>query len=156
MVIYLGADHRGFQLKESLKKYLVDSAYEVEDATPNFSDGDDYPDAAKAVVQKVIKNLDNSKGILICGSGAGVDIVANKFKHIRSVLGLSNDQVFDSRHDDNVNILSLAADFTSYDSAKSMVKIFLETKYAENEERFRRRIAKILEIERDNIGPDRF
>src|SRR5512135_3172934 len=129
MVIYIGADHRGFQLKDSLKKFLMDSAYEVEDATPNFSDGDDYPDVAKAVAQKVAKNLDNSVGLLICGSGAGVDIVANKFKHIRSVLGISTDQVFDARHDDNANILSLAADFTSYESAKNMIKIFLGTKY---------------------------
>ena len=156
MVIYIGADHKGFELKESLKKYLIESAYEVEDLSPNFSDGDDYPDVAKAVAMKVARNLEQSKGIIICGSGAGVDIVVNKFKRIRSVLGISPDQVFDARHDDNVNVLSLAADFTDHDSARNMTKIFLETKFEEKEERFRRRLSKLLEIERENMGPDQF
>lgn len=156
MVIYLGADHRGFELKESLKKILMEEAYEVVDVTPNFSDGDDYPDAAKAVASKVAKNLEQSKGIIICGSGAGVDIVANKFKLIRSVLGISPDQVFDARHDDNVNVLSLAADFTDHGMAKNMAKIFLESKFDDKEERFRRRLGKVLEIERENMGTDQF
>ncbi len=156
MVIYIGADHRGFELKESLKKYLIEGAYEVEDIAPNFSDGDDYPDIAKAVAVKVSRNLEQSMGIIICASGSGVDIVANKFKRIRSVLGISPDQVFDARHDDNVNVLSLAADFTDPGIARNMVKIFLETKFDEKEERFRRRLAKLLEIERENMGPDQF
>jgi ribose 5-phosphate isomerase B len=152
MVIYIGADHKGFELKEFLKKYLMGDAYEVEDVTPNFSDGDDYPDVAKLVALKVARNLEQSRGIVICGSGAGVDIAANKFRRIRSVLGFSPDQVFDARRDDNVNVLSLAADFVEHDTAKNMTKIFLETKFDEKEERFRRRLAKLLEIERENMG----
>jgi ribose 5-phosphate isomerase B len=154
MVVYLGADHRGFELKRSIYRFLVDSGYEVEDVTPQKSEGDDYPDVAAKVAKKVHNNLEQSRGIAICASGAGVDIVANKFRKIRSVLGFSNDQVFDARHDDNVNILSLSADFTDYETAKNLVKIFLETKFEEKEERFKRRLQKILEIEREISGPD--
>ena len=154
MVVYLGADHRGFELKRSIGQFLAESGYEVEDITPQKSEGDDYPDAASKVAKKVHNNLGQSRGILICGSGAGVDIVANKFRKIRSVLGFSPDQVFDARHDDNVNILSIAGDFTDYETAKNLVKIFLETKFEEKEERFQRRIQKILEVEREVSGPD--
>jgi len=154
MVVYLGADHRGFELKRSIDRFLVDSGYEVEDVTPQKSEGDDYPDVAAKVAKKVHNNLGQSRGIIICGSGAGVDIVANKFRKIRSVLGFSNDQVFDARHDDNVNILSLSSDFTDYEAAKNLVRVFLETKFEEKEERFQRRLQKILEIEREISGPD--
>lgn len=154
MVVYLGADHRGFELKKSIGMFLLDSGYEVVDLTPQKSEGDDYPDVAAKVAKNVHDNLDHSKGIVICGSGAGVDIVANKFRKIRSVLGFTPDQVFDSRHDDNANVLSLSADFTDYETAKNMAKIFLETKFEEKEERFTRRLRKILDIEREISGPD--
>lgn len=154
MVIYLGADHRGFELKSSILRFLQDGGYEVEDVTPQKSEGDDYPDVAAKVAKKVHDNLGQSLGILICGSGAGVDIVANKFRKIRSVLGFATDQVFDARHDDNANILSLSAEFTDYETAKNLVRIFLETKFEDKEERYQRRLQKILEIEREISGPD--
>lgn len=154
MVVYLGADHRGFELKKSIYRFLVDSGYEVEDVTPQKSEGDDYPDAAAKVARKVHANLGQGKGIIICGSGAGVDIVANKFRKVRSVLGFATDQVFDARHDDNVNVLSMSADFTDYETAKNLVRIFLETKFEDKEERFQRRLQKILEIEREISGLD--
>ncbi|MDO8504798.1 MAG: RpiB/LacA/LacB family sugar-phosphate isomerase [Candidatus Liptonbacteria bacterium] len=150
--VYLGADHRGFKLKEALKKYLVQGGHNAEDLTPDFKDGDDYTDAAGLVAQKVGSDPDNCSGILICGSGAGMDITANKFKRVRSVLGFLPEQVSAARHDDNVNILSLASDFTDEDKAKQIVKTFLETKFG-SEERFLRRIEKILKIEKDISGP---
>ena len=149
MVIYIGADHQGFALKEELKPFLVDQLYEVEDVTPEFKDGDDYPDVAKAVAHKVRMNLDNSRGIIICSNGIGVDIVANKFDKIRSALGFSPDQIFDARNDDNVNILALPASFIDAEAAKKIVSIFMQTKFADHEDRFKRRISKILEIERN-------
>lgn len=149
MVIYIGADHKGFNLKEELKPFLQNQLYEIEDVTPELKEGDDYPDVASAVAKKVRYNLDNSRGIVICGSGAGVDIVANKFDKIRSVLGFSPDQVFDARNDDNVNVLSLPASFVDVETAKKIVEVFLQTKFADHEDRFKRRIIKILEIERN-------
>ena len=152
MIVYLGADHKGFELKESLKKYLGDVGYEIEDLTPNFTGGDDYPDVAYAVAKKVLGNLEQSKGIVACGSGAGVDIVANKFPDIRSVLGFSTDQVFDACHDDGANVLSLTASFIDAGLANQIAKIFLETNLDGKEERFVRRLSKIHKIEQDICG----
>lgn len=156
MVIYIAADHKGFQLKEEIRVYLKEGGYEVEDLHPAFDENDDYPDVARSVAEKVQSNLDQSRGILVCGSGAGVDIVANKFPLVRSVLGSNPDQVFDARHDDSVNVLSLAASFTSPEEAKKMVKVFLETRFEEGEERFRRRLEKIFHIERENKAKDMY
>ena len=156
-MIYLATDHAGFELKEKIKDFLNKEGYEVEDCGAyEFDKNDDYPDFIAKAAEAVSKDSQNNRAIILGGSGQGEAIVANKFKRIRSVLGISPDQVFDARHDDNVNILSLAADFTDPGLARNMVKIFLETKFDEKEERFRRRLAKLLEIERENMGPDQF
>ncbi len=79
MLIFIGADHRGFQLKESLKKYLEDSGYEVIDVgNDHYDENDDYPDFAAKAAKAVREDPANRRGILICGSGVGVDVVANK------------------------------------------------------------------------------
>jgi len=83
-MIYLGADHRGYKLKEALKIYLQESNYVWEDlGAKELNLDDDYPDYALAVAKKVAENPEENRGILICGSGVGVDIVANKIKGIR-------------------------------------------------------------------------
>jgi ribose 5-phosphate isomerase B len=147
MVIYLGADHRGFELKEMIKRFLRDEGYEVADmGNTQKVEGDDYVDFARAVAEKVSRDPVKARGILFCGSGAGMDIAANKFRRVRSVLGFSADQVFDARHDDDVNVLSLAVDFVSENDAKNMVRVFLGTPFG-GEERFRRRLEKISDIE---------
>ncbi|MBI2033942.1 MAG: RpiB/LacA/LacB family sugar-phosphate isomerase [Candidatus Liptonbacteria bacterium] len=147
MVIYLGADHRGFSLKEAIKDFLQDKGYEVFDLGNSFYDEkDDYPDFAVKVAQKVSLNSETSRGILICGSGVGVDVTANKFKNVRSALGITSDQIYDARHDDNVNILSLAADYMNLEDAEKIVQVFLSTPFS-GEERFSRRIEKITQIE---------
>src|SRR3989338_472622 len=86
-MIYLGADHRGFQLKEEIKKFLAEKKYQFEDMG-NFAydPNDDYTDFAKLVAQKVAEKPNENKGVLICGSGVGVDITANKFPGVRSAL----------------------------------------------------------------------
>jgi len=153
MTIYLGADHRGFPLKETLKQMLVNDGYDVVDcgATAPVPD-DDYPDYAHAVAEAVGKNPgagseSGDRGILVCGSGVGIDIAANKFHGIRSALTAFPDQIYAARHDDDVNVLALAADFTDAETAKKLVKVFLSTPFASNEERYRRRIEKISEFE---------
>jgi len=146
-MIYIGADHRGYKLKETLKIYLKELGLVCEDlgATELIPD-DDYPDYALAVAQKVAGNPDENLGILICGSGVGVDIVANKIENIRSALCFDVEQAKTSRNDDNTNILSLPADFISEDLAKEIVKIWLETPFS-GDERHARRIEKIRKIE---------
>lgn len=147
MLIYIGADHRGFNLKERLKVFLHDLGYECFDVgNAKYDEKDDYPDFAAAVAKKVSLEFDRARGILICASGVGMDIVANKYANVRSALAINADQVFDARHDDNANVLSLAADFITEEDALKIVKIFLETPFA-GEERFKRRIGKISSIE---------
>jgi ribose 5-phosphate isomerase B len=147
MVIYIGGDHRGFRIKEVLKADLLAAGYEVVDCGAAAENpDDDYTEFASAVAEKVSHEADTARGILICGSGVGVDVTANKFKKVRSALGFSNDQVYSARHDDDANVLSLAADFTDEAAARAMTKIFVETPFG-TDDRFRRRIDKILQIE---------
>ena len=146
-MIYLGADHRGYNLKEALKIYLQELNYVWEDlGAKELSPDDDYPDYAIEVAKKVSEDPENNRGILICGSGVGVDIVANKTKNIRSALCFDVKQAQMSRNDDNANILSLPADYISEDLAKEIVKIWLETPFS-GLEHHARRIEKIKKIE---------
>ncbi|MDP2638709.1 MAG: RpiB/LacA/LacB family sugar-phosphate isomerase [Candidatus Azambacteria bacterium] len=146
-MIYIGADHRGYDLKEALKIYLQELSYVCEDlGAKELIPNDDYPDYALAVAQKVAEDLENNRGILICGSGVGVDIVANKIKGIRSALCFDAKQARASRNDDNTNILSLPADFVSENLAKEIVKTWLETPFSSSEH-YARRIEKIKKIE---------
>lgn len=147
MLIFIGADHRGFNLKEKLKSFLVNKGYTVIDKGNDFYDeSDDYPDFASLVAQEVIKDPDNRRGILICGSGVGVDIVANKFSRIRSALVSNSDQAFSSRNDVDANVLCLATDFLDEEETKKILSVWLQTSFSK-EERHKRRIRKISEIE---------
>ncbi|MEK7181377.1 MAG: RpiB/LacA/LacB family sugar-phosphate isomerase [Patescibacteria group bacterium] len=147
MKVYFGADHRGFNLKEILKKQLEENFEVVDLGNKVYDEGDDYPDFAAQVAARVSADPLNSKGVVICGSGAGVDVVANKFAGVRSVLGISPEQVKAARSDDDVNVLSIAANFTKDEEASAMLKVFLETQFS-GEERYKRRIEKISEIEK--------
>lgn len=150
MTIYIGADHRGFALKEVLKEYLIGSGQEVIDMGNDIlEEGDDYPDFAAAVADAVSNNPAEDRGIVICGSGVGVDIVANKFIDIRSALVFTEEQVKAARTDDDVNVLALAADFTDEEIAKAIVDEFISTEY-DGAEHHQRRIDKITELE---LGP---
>lgn len=149
MVIYLAADHKGFQIKEYVEKLVRSMGYQVVDVgSQKYQEGDDYPDYAKEVAEKVSLGYENSRGILICGSGVGVDVVANKYKNVRSGLIASSDQAYDARNDDDINILSLAADYLSKDEVKKIVVTWLETPFS-GEERYRRRLNKIYQIEEE-------
>lgn len=148
-MIYIGADHRGFELKNQLKEWLVGMGYRISDmGASDFNQEDDYPEYASRVAEQVSSNRDN-KGIVICGSGVGVDIVANKFDGIRSGLGIDKDQVRSARVDDDINILAIASDLIDFEQAKELVQVFLEAEY-KAEERFERRLKEIKEIEQDN------
>jgi len=148
MTIYIGADHRGFELKESLKKYLTENNYQVVDlGNDHYDVNDDYPDFAKLVAGKVSQEGENSRGILICRSGAGVDIVANKFKGVRSSLITDINQAELVRKDDDVNILSLASELVDDGKAKKIVDVWLKTPFSGTEKDIRR-INKISGIEK--------
>ncbi|MBP9817492.1 RpiB/LacA/LacB family sugar-phosphate isomerase [Candidatus Shapirobacteria bacterium] len=144
-MIYIGADHRGFRLKEEIKKWLMENHYESRDLGANeYDKEDDYTDIAIMVGEKVVG--DNGKGVVICGSGAGASIAANKVRGVRAGLCTSEKQAKAARNDDDVNLLCLSADAVSVEDNIRIVEIFLETLFS-SEERYIRRINKIKEYE---------
>lgn len=149
-MIYLGADHRGFSLKEKIKFWLADWGYHYEDlGAATLDPKDDYTTYAKLVAEKIEEDKDNPFGILLCGSGVGVDVTANKFDGVRAAIGKEIEQVKAGRNDDNMNALVIASDFTNEEDAKEMIKVFLETKFS-GEERFNKRLKDISNIEKNN------
>ena len=147
--IYLGADHRGYFLKEKITRWLLEWGYKYSDMGAESLDlNDDYTKYATEVAS-MVKDTLFTCGILLCGSGVGVDIMANKFDGIRAGIGLSADQVKAAREDDDINILVIAADYTSEAEAREMVKTFLETKF-DKKARHKRRIEDISKIEANN------
>ena len=137
-------------MKEHLKDSFRNDAYDVVDlGAPELLADDDYPDYAAAVAEKVAAAPLAARGIVICGSGFGADIVANKFDGVRAALAMSPDHMYQGRHDDDVNVLALAADFVDDATAVNIVKVFLTTPFAK-EERYARRLGKITAIELGN------
>ena len=161
MKIYLGADHRGYKLKEKIFQWLVDEGYSLEDyGAYELDESDDYTVYAEKVASVVgsryielnrggHKKHDDVRGILFCGSGVGVDIAAYKFDGARASIGKEPKQIKAGRADDDMNILVIAADFTSTTEAKAMVKAFLGTKFS-GAERHKRRLEDIRRIEENN------
>jgi ribose 5-phosphate isomerase B len=149
MRVYLGADHRGFELKEKIAEWLFEWRYKFLDVgASHYDPKDDYTLYASEVASLVSKNK-KSLGILLCGSGVGVDVVANKFDGVRASIGKSPEQVKAGRSDDDMNVLVIAADYTKEDEAKGMVKAFLATKFS-SKNRYRKRLADIEKIEANN------
>ncbi|MBI3495076.1 RpiB/LacA/LacB family sugar-phosphate isomerase [Candidatus Berkelbacteria bacterium] len=144
-MIYLGADHGGFQLKEALEHYLEGKNIEVEDLGVHSDTPSDYPDNAKLVAEKVVANP-GSFGVLLCRNGQGICIAANKVKGIRAAVAWSPEIAASARQHDDANILCIAADFTDEQTAKAMVHAFVATKF-ENIERRVRRIEKLKRLE---------
>ncbi len=146
MKIYLGADHGGYKLKEEIKNWLKEWNFSFEDLGANkFDPEDDYPDFAWPVAVKV-GHEQGSLGILICRSGQGECIVANKAKGARAALAWNEKTAHAARNDDDANILCLAADYTTLDSAKKIIHMFLTTPF-DKQERFVRRVEKVKKID---------
>ena len=149
MTIYIGADHRGFALKEKIKAALLAEGRPVTDlGAATFDATDDYPDFAIAVGEAVAKGAaQGDLGIVVCGSGFGVDVTANKIKGIRAGLALTPDHIAQGRHDDDINVLALPSNFVDETYALAIVESFLTTNFAKDEERYARRIKKISDFE---------
>ena len=147
-MIYLGADHRGYDLKAKIANWLSVREYEFEDMGPfAYDHDDDFTESTFLVAEQVSKNPDKNRGIVLCGSGVGVSIAANKLPNVRAGLGFAEDQVHAARKDDNINILAIASDNTDELHALKFVEKFLETPFVESE-RYLRRIEKISRFER--------
>jgi ribose 5-phosphate isomerase B len=149
MKIYIGSDHRGYMLKEKIAKWLFEMGHDFQDlGAPSLEPGDDFTKYAEEVVSLVSKN-EGSRGVLLCGSGVGVEIVANKFDGIRAAIGKDVLQIEAGRKDDDMNTLVVAADFTSEKETKAMLIAFLETKFS-GKARYERRLEEITKIEANN------
>ncbi len=145
--IYIGSDHAGFYLKGIICELLKSQGYTVVDAGPlSYDPNDDYPDYAKRVCTEII-GTDN-KGILICGSGQGMDRVANKFPGIYASVCWNTESARIAKEHGDVNVLCLAGRMINQDEAKSIVKTWIECRFSE-EERHVRRIRKIKEVEEE-------
>jgi len=144
MKVYIGADHAGFELKEKLKTYLNKNYNLIDLGNTKYDKNDDYPKFASKVAKKVSKS--KSFGILICGSGQGVCIAANKIKGIRAVLAEHIKDSKMARLDDDANVLCLQGRLLSFNKAKKICDTFLQTEFT-NFKRHLRRINEIKKLE---------
>jgi ribose 5-phosphate isomerase B len=128
MKISIGGDHAGFQYKKEVVKLLRDQGHQVTDFGPNSEDSVDYPDFAHPV-SKGVDQKEFDLGILICGSGNGVAITANKYKGVRAALCWEADLAKLARQHNNANVICLPARFISLEKAKEFVTLFVNTPF---------------------------
>ena len=140
-MIYLGSDHAGFKTKEVIKKYLEKNKIRFTDLSSKFVDGDDYPDHAKKVAKKVAKDK-KSKGILVCGSGTGMTIAANRIKGVRAALAYDKYSAVMARKDNDTNIIALRGRNFPAKKAVDLVKLWLKTPFT-GKSRHKKRIKKL-------------
>tara|TARA_B100000029_G_scaffold480423_1_gene528440 strand:- start:7001 stop:7435 length:435 start_codon:yes stop_codon:yes gene_type:complete len=139
-IITIACDHAGFELKDSLKKEIINMGFKVLDCGTVSNEAVDYPDFAKLAVDNILKKK-SEFAVLICGSGIGMSITANRFKGIRAALCRNSDEVKLARQHNNANILALASRQIDVDEAKNCFKIFINTSFEGG--RHKKRIDKI-------------
>ncbi len=139
-VLAIGSDHAGFKLKEFLKKKLIEKGYMVNDFGTDSEKSVDYPDIIHPLALSIEKG-EIEKGIVICGSGNGAQMVANKHKNVRAALCWNSEQATLSRMHNDANIISLPARFIKNDVALDAVKLFLNTGFEGG--RHKQRVEKI-------------
>lgn len=147
-MIAIGSDHGGYELKEELKKCLEEEGLEYKDYGAFSKDRVDYPLIAKEVSKAVATN-ECEKGILICRSGYGMAMVANKFKGVRSAPCFCTRAAQFSRLHNNTNVLSLGADYVTVDEAKEILKTWLDTEFEGG--RHQERLDLVSDIEKENM-----
>ncbi len=128
MTIAIGADHAGYELKQHLGEKLKEAGYKVFDMGTHSTDSVDYPDYAVKACEKVVAG-EAAAGILVCGSGIGVSITANKVKGIRAANCLTVEMAELSRKHNNANVLTLGARLVDEHTAEAIVRAFLETEF---------------------------
>ena len=147
MKIYIGADHNGYELKEALKGHLTDDGYEVIDQGDTQLDAnDDFTLFAARVASAVLGSEDpDARGILICGSGQGMNMAANRYKGIRASLVWNMSEARASRNDDDSNVLCLPSHEIDERTARGLTTTWLRTPFA-GATRFQRRINQLDEL----------
>ncbi|HEY6939361.1 MAG TPA: ribose 5-phosphate isomerase B [Terriglobales bacterium] len=152
MKIALGSDHAGFELKESVKRLLTTQGIQVDDRGTHSSESVDYPDFARAVGEAVVRGQADF-GVLVCGTGIGMSMSANKIPGIRAAKADTEYEAEMARAHNDANVLCLGARVTDAATAERLVRKFLETRFEGG--RHQRRVDKIMAIERhDSLATD--
>jgi ribose 5-phosphate isomerase B len=152
MRIAIGSDHAGYELKQALAIKVKELGHEVKDMGTNTPDPVDYPDFAEAVSREVVEGR-AQRGLLICGSGVGASVAANKVPGIRAGLCHDTYSAHQGVEHDDVNVLVVGARIIGVELAKEITTTFLGAKFSE-EERHKRRLNKVKEIERRYLKKD--
>ncbi len=126
--ILISCDHGGFYLKEQIVEYLLKKSFEIIDLGPKNSSSVDYPDYSDILVNKMKNDLEFT-GILLCGTGIGMSIAANRHNHIRAALCSDHDMAKLSRQHNDANVLVIGGRTTSLNSAKKIIDVFLSTEF---------------------------
>ncbi len=147
-MLVIGADHRGYKLKEEIKKYLDEKEIEYIDFGTDSEEIAHYPEIAKKVAEEVQKDKEN-KGILLCGSGGGMAIVANKFKGIRCERCDTEEEAKEAKEHNNMNIVTFAADKINISIAVAAIRAWLGAEFLNG--RYLERQKMIEEIEKENM-----
>lgn len=147
MKIAIGSDHAGFEDKERLKKQLEELGYEYEDVGTNSTEPVDYPIYAEKVAEKVASG-EVEQGLLICGSGNGMQIAANKIHGIRAALAWNEETARLARQHNDANVLSVPARMISPEEVSKVIKSYLGAKFEGG--RHQRRVEEISELEKEN------
>ncbi len=146
MRIVVGADHRGYQLKDDLAAALKRDGHEVLDVGTNSDQSVDYPDYARAIGEAITDGR-AERGVLVCGSGVGASIAANKVHGIRAALCHDTYSAHQGVEHDDMNVLCLGSRVVGSELALELMKAFLDARL-QGEERYRRRLKKVAEMER--------
>jgi ribose 5-phosphate isomerase B len=145
MRIAVAGDHRGFPYKAAIVRALTDDGHEVTDLGTTSTDAVDYPDFARAV-GTAVRDGRADLGVLVCGSGAGVSIAANKIRGVRAVLAHDLFTARQSREDDDANVICLGTGVVGQDQAIALIREFVHARFS-NAERHVRRLRKVLAME---------
>jgi len=147
-MLAIACDHRGYKMKEEIIKYLKDQKLEYKDYGTFSEERMDYPEKAKEVAE-AIQRGDAEKGILICGTGLGMSIAANKFKGIRCTVCYSEEVARYAKTHNDSNILALGAEVNTVSQVIEIIRVWLAAEF--EGERHKRRIEMIKEFEKDNL-----
>jgi ribose 5-phosphate isomerase B len=147
-MIAIGSDHGGYKLKEEIKKYLDEIGIEYKDFGTNTEERTDYPIYAKEVASAILRK-ECDKGILLCKSGCGMSIVANKFKGIRAGLIVNENEAKFAKADDDINVITISGNNTSIQEAIKIIRMWLGTEFKGG--RYQERIQMINNIEKENM-----
>ena len=147
-MIAIGADHGGYKLKEEIKKYLEEKGIGYIDVGTFSEERTDYPIFAEKVAQKV-KNKECDKGILVCRSGYGMTVVANKFKGVRAANIHDAESAKFAKADDDINVVTLGGDYLTVNEAICIIRNWIATEFKGG--RYQERLDMVEEIERQNL-----